>query len=403
MILEILNQLLRHRNRAEGVIDFVIPAVELFLDARNEFEAVFVHLIDAGADAFHIRRVFAGPAMPGHAVEVKCIETGVGDALQILVGNRSLPGAVDADRHERFAVNDQSMILVDGHGVGGNRVARPHLNVVCNREKTALCFHIKQREVDPAVPGGQFTEIPGAEALVVGSEQFLITFPVKVERCEHGVILRSLGDRRMHLERGVVGPQRQPRQPGRQHRPEIADLLHAQIVVVESAGGLVADVERNFRLLPFLEHEGAFDCRPLGRDRLRVVQTAVIFAVPGEFDAEPVWFADDVLAAAEHRNLVGFSRFQIRDRHRNKPVFLAGFAFGAEAGRTVVAPLADLITGIGGKNLQIPGREILFVGDTAVVTFRPGAVLIEGAFRGKYRPGKTERGQYRANLIHENT
>ena len=383
VVLQVFDHFLHHRNRSESVIDLVVPAVEMLLEARHQFQAEPGDLIDSGADSFDVGGVLAGTAVPGDSIEVKRVEPGVGDALQILVFHRSLPGAVDADRHEGLSIHDQTVVFVQGDGVGRSHVARPHLNVVCHGKETAFGLHIKQSEVELPGTGGQFPEIAAAEPFRIGSHQFFVPLAVEIEGRKHcEVFFCSGGNGRVHLERGVVGPEGKSRQPGRQHRPEVADLLHPQVVVVEGAGSFVADVERNPRLLSLFQDEGPFDFRPLLRDRLSVVQTAGVLAVRIEFDAEPVRFAFDVLAAAEHGNLVGLSRLQSRNGNRDKTVFFSGFAFGAKTGGAVVPPFADFVSGKRSEDFQISGCKVLFIRHCGLISHRPGAQRVQVRLSG---------------------
>ena len=102
-------------------------------------------------------------------------------------------------------------------------------------------------------------------------------------------------------------------------------------------------------------------------------------------------FALDVLTAAEHRDLVGLTRLQPRNRNGDEAVFFSGLALGAKAGGAVITPFPDLIPLIGGENREIARGEILLVDNATVVSLRPGTVLVERRLRGKRGSDKKER------------
>ena len=137
---------------------------------------------------------------------MKRVESGIGDALEILVLHRPLPGAVDTDRHERFPVNNQAVMFVNGDGVCGNGAAIAHLNVIRDREKTTFRLHVEQREVNLSGTGRKFAEVAAAKTLVIGGKQFFIPFSAEIECRKNCEILRTGGNRGMDVKRRIVDP-----------------------------------------------------------------------------------------------------------------------------------------------------------------------------------------------------
>ena len=130
MIFQFRNQLLYHRNVAEDIVHLMVPSMKLFFDTGNQFEPVFMNLIHSGTDARHVRCVLSGAAVPCQSVKMNRIEAGIGNAFQVFVFHAALPCGIDADRHERFAIDYEPLMFVKCDRLGGNTLLRTNLNLI---------------------------------------------------------------------------------------------------------------------------------------------------------------------------------------------------------------------------------------------------------------------------------